>query len=47
MRYLSTHPAVGDRVARLRALSGKVAGASVKLLPAYDWSDIRRICGAR
>lgn len=47
MRYLSTHPAVGDRVARLRALKGKAAEAPVKLLPAYDWSDIRRICGAR
>jgi predicted Zn-dependent protease len=47
LRYLSTHPAVGDRVARLRALTRHTTGVPVKLLPDYDWSDIKRICGAR
>jgi predicted Zn-dependent protease len=46
MRYLSTHPAVGDRVARLRALAAEHTGPAVKLLPDYDWNDIKRVCGA-
>lgn len=44
-KYLSTHPATGDRVARLQRLAR--AGAPpppVRLLAGYDWADIRRIC---
>lgn len=46
MRYLSTHPAVGDRVARLRTLASEAPRAPVTLLPDYDWNDIKRICGS-
>lgn len=45
MRYLSTHPAVGDRVARLRTLAAAAPRPPVKLLADYDWSDVKRICG--
>lgn len=46
LRYLSTHPAAGDRVARLRRLSrAGGAPAPVKLLEGHDWADVRRICG--
>jgi len=45
LRYLSTHPAVGDRLARLRVLAAEAPRAPVPLLADYDWSDIKRICG--
>lgn len=46
LRYLSTHPSTGDRVARLRALASQPADPPIKLLPDYDWSDVKRICQA-
>lgn len=47
MRYLSTHPAIGERVARLRALAAGAPPPAGRLLAGYDWSDIKRICGDR
>ena len=46
-RYLSTHPASADRLQTLTALAAAPARPPVKLLPDYDWSDMRRICGRR
>ena len=45
LKYLSTHPASGDRVARLQRLArAGVQAPPVRLLEGYDWPDIRRIC---
>jgi len=46
-RYLSTHPAATDRVQALTALAAARPGPPVKLLPEVDWSDVKKICGAR
>lgn len=46
-RYLSTHPGASERLQALSAAAAADAGARVKLLPDYDWSDIKKICPAR
>ena len=56
LRYLSSHPRLAERVARLKAelpqagqpgaVGNRPAAAPAKLLPDYDWTDIRRICPA-
>ncbi len=46
LKYLSTHPSTGDRIARLRALAAQASGAPVKLVPDYDWEDVRKFCSA-
>lgn len=46
-RYLSTHPAAGDRLQALTALAAERPKPPVKLLPGYDWSDVKKICGER
>jgi beta-barrel assembly-enhancing protease len=46
-RYLSTHPASADRLETLATLAAAPAPPPIKLLPDYDWSDIKRICGRR
>ncbi|MGH8700015.1 MAG: M48 family metallopeptidase, partial [Burkholderiales bacterium] len=43
-RYLSTHPAAGDRLQALTALAAQAPRPPVKLLPDYDWSEIAKIC---
>jgi len=43
-RYLSTHPAAGDRLQALTALAAQASRPPVKLLPDYDWSEITKIC---
>ena len=44
LRYLSTHPSTGDRIATLKELAAKKATAAEPLLPGMDWNDIRAIC---
>ena len=44
LKYLSTHPSTEDRIERLKSLAGESQQRSVKLLPDYDWRDIRKIC---
>jgi len=44
LKYLSTHPATQDRIEHLRSLATQSHGFPVKLLPNYDWRDIRKIC---
>jgi predicted Zn-dependent protease len=43
-KYLSTHPSPQERLTRLRTLARQPAPPPRPLLPAYDWSDITRIC---
>lgn len=46
VRYLSTHPAAADRLQRLTALAAQPPPRpSAPLLPDYDWSDIKKMCG--
>jgi beta-barrel assembly-enhancing protease len=45
VRYLSTHPAAGDRLHALAALAAQAPPGSPMRLPAGDdWSDVTRIC---
>jgi Zn-dependent protease with chaperone function len=47
VRYLSTHPAPGDRLDDLRALAATgPRPAPVKLLAGHDWDEVRTICGS-
>jgi predicted Zn-dependent protease len=43
-RYLSTHPQTKERLERLKSLATQSHVKPVKLLPDYDWRDIRRLC---
>ena len=42
--YLSTHPQTQTRIERVRSLAAGSQVKPIKLLPDYDWSDIRKIC---
>ena len=44
VRYLSTHPAAGDRLQALAALAAQPRPPPVKLLAGYDWEDVKKIC---
>jgi beta-barrel assembly-enhancing protease len=44
LTYLSTHPALDDRLMRLKSLAWAAPGRPVKLFADYDWSDLRKIC---
>jgi predicted Zn-dependent protease len=43
-RYLSTHPPAGDRLQALAALAAQPHRPPAKLLAAYDWAEIKKIC---
>jgi predicted Zn-dependent protease len=43
-RYLSTHPSSKDRVESLKLLAEQSDRQTIKLLPDYDWHDIRKLC---
>jgi predicted Zn-dependent protease len=43
-RYLSTHPAIGERVERLRALARTAPPPAERRLVERDWADVKRIC---
>jgi beta-barrel assembly-enhancing protease len=42
--YLSTHPDLEDRIARLQALANQGRQNPIKLLPGENWNDIRNAC---
>jgi len=42
--YLSTHPALGERIHLLKGLAEKVPVQSTKLLPDSPWEEIHRMC---
>jgi len=46
LAYLSTHPSPAERMERLKALAGQSQRPPRKLLPNYDWEDIKKICPA-
>jgi predicted Zn-dependent protease len=43
-RYLSSHPAPSDRVQALAAAAGAHGRPSARLLPGYDWADVKTMC---
>jgi predicted Zn-dependent protease len=42
--YLSTHPSMPDRIARLKSLAAKTDGTPVKLLPDLEWREVTTLC---
>jgi predicted Zn-dependent protease len=46
LRYLMSHPTPQDRIASLRALSAEWPRPTARLMADYDWSDIKKLCGA-
>jgi beta-barrel assembly-enhancing protease len=44
LSYLSTHPSIGDRIERLKALAAGPHAAPVKLLPEYEWQETTALC---
>jgi predicted Zn-dependent protease len=42
--FLSTHPATGDRIEKLRAIGRQSGRRPVKLLPQLDWKEYRNLC---
>ena len=42
--YLSTHPAIEERIAALDALTAQTPGMPVPLLPDYPWAEMGEIC---
>jgi predicted Zn-dependent protease len=44
LKYLSTHPTTDDRVERLKALAARAGARPVKLLPDFDWSQVKQMC---
>ena len=44
LRYLSTHPSSGDRVATLRALAAAGARPATPALSEPEWADVKAIC---
>jgi len=47
LKYLTTHPTTGDRIEMLKSLAAQSPQHFEKLLPDYDWKDIRKICEGR
>ena len=46
-RYVSTHPASSERLQALSAAAAAGPTAPARLLAGYDWSDIKKMCGAK
>jgi predicted Zn-dependent protease len=46
-RYLASHPLAADRVDALKLLAASRSRGFRPLLPGRDWTDLRRVCGAR
>lgn len=44
LKYLSTHPTTHGRIEKLKAMAGQSQPGFTKLLPDYNWSDIKKIC---
>lgn len=42
--YLSTHPALEERIAALEALTAQTPVAPIPLLPEYPWAEMKQIC---
>ena len=46
LRYLSSHPSTGDRIALLRELAAGTPGPFTPLLSDEEWRDLKAICAA-
>jgi predicted Zn-dependent protease len=46
LTYLSTHPRTEERIGKLKSEIARSEQKSAKLLPGYDWHDIKKICPA-
>ena len=44
LKYLSTHPSTEERIRKLEVLARQSPFGPVKLLPDYEWGDIRNMC---
>jgi len=44
-RYFASHPPVVERLGTLSALAAQAPGPAQKLLPDYDWDDVKKMCG--
>jgi predicted Zn-dependent protease len=44
LKYLSTHPLTEERIERLKSSAKGLQGPFIKLLPEYEWAEIRKIC---
>lgn len=44
--YLSTHPGTEERIEKLRATAQRPRQKSIRLLPDYNWKDVKKICSA-
>jgi beta-barrel assembly-enhancing protease len=42
--YLSTHPDLKERIARLQALANQPRQNPIKLFPGESWNDIKNVC---
>lgn len=42
--YLSTHPGLDERIARVKALAGQAGSVATPLTESHDWRDITNIC---
>jgi beta-barrel assembly-enhancing protease len=45
-KYLMSHPAPQERLATMRALSAQWPRPATRLLPGYDWNDIKSMCAS-
>lgn len=45
-KYLMSHPAPQERLATMRALSAQWPRPATRLMPDYDWNDIKSMCGS-
>jgi predicted Zn-dependent protease len=43
-KYLMSHPAPQERLATLRAMSAQWPRPATRLMPDYDWNDIKSMC---
>jgi predicted Zn-dependent protease len=43
--YLSTHPNLDERIARVKILADQSGTTPARLLQDYHWRDISNICG--
>lgn len=46
LSYLSTHPGAEQRVEKLRVMAQGARQKSIRLIPDYDWQEMKKICHA-
>ena len=46
-KYLSTHPAMSERIGKLHEEIGKVSGSAAPLMTSAEWKDARAVCASK